>query len=227
MSAEGKVLLIDKPTGITSHDVVEIIRKKTGIKRVGHAGTLDPLATGLLILLVGREATKRQTEFLKQEKTYECTVRLGLTTDTYDSDGKVFAQAPWEKLSQISRQDVENALRQFVGENEQTVPAYSAVKIHGKKLYERARKGEIDVTTLPSRKVHIYSVELTEFKKDEEKQILEVKFTVHCSSGTYIRSLAHDLGQALGVGGSVTALRRTKIGKFSIENTQVLENVIL
>ncbi len=225
MENKGNVLLIDKPTGMTSHDVVAIIRKKTGVKRVGHAGTLDPLATGLLILLVGREATKRQDEFLKQDKKYECTARLGLATDTYDSDGKVLTTAEWQEVEKITQKDIEKALKQFVGEIEQTVPVYSAVKIKGQKLYNKARKGTVDIAALPSRRVHIYSAELDNVQKDETQKIFEIKIAVHCSSGTYIRSLVHDLGQVLGVGATVTALRRTQIGALMIDDAVPLSVV--
>ena len=154
------ILLVDKPTGITSHDVVYKVRKKTGVKRVGHTGTLDPLATGLLIVLVGREFTKRQTEFLKLDKDYICEAQLGVETDTYDVDGKTIKEASWEELKKITETDFKRALDNFRGEINQTVPPYSAVKIKGEKLYEKARKGEIIQEDLPSRRVLIKELKL-------------------------------------------------------------------
>lgn len=220
------VLLIDKPTGITSHDVVNQIRRQTGVRRVGHAGTLDPLATGLLIILVGREFTKRQTEFLKLDKEYLCEVELGIETDTYDVDGEIIKKAGWNKLEKISKADLEKTLEQFRGEITQVVPAYSAVKIKGQKLYEKARRGEIDKKTLPSRKVNIKELELVEFKKDEAVQEIFFTIKVACSSGTYIRSIAHDIGQELGVGAMVKELRRTKIGELNINQANELQGFV-
>jgi tRNA pseudouridine55 synthase len=216
------ILLIDKPTGMTSHDVVNIIRRQTGVKRVGHAGTLDPLATGLLIVLVGRESTKRQSEFLKQDKEYLCTAELGVTTDSYDADGKVLTQASWAEVGKISQEKVQTVVKNFIGEQQQTVPAYSAVKIHGQKLYEQARSGEIDLSQLPSRTVNIYELELTEFDKDSAEHKVCFTIRVKCSSGTYVRSLIHDIGQTLEVGATVTALRRTKIGALTVEQAKKL-----
>jgi tRNA pseudouridine55 synthase len=217
-STDSGILLIDKPSGITSHDVVNKVRRKTGIKRVGHAGTLDPLATGLLILLVGRDATRRQTEFLKLDKEYECTAQIGIVTDTYDVDGKILHKSTVQEINAIKKEDIEGILESFKGEIEQTVPAYSAVKIQGKKLYDLARKGAADDVELPIRKVNIYKLELNRFWQDEVTSGKFFKITVHCSSGTYIRSLVHDIGKQLEVGATVVALRRTKIGTMSVEN---------
>jgi tRNA pseudouridine55 synthase len=213
------ILLVDKPTGITSHDVVYRVRKQTGVRRVGHAGTLDPLATGLLIVLVGREFTKRQSEFLKQDKEYLCEAQLGIETDTYDVDGQIVKIASWEELGNISQVDLEKVLGKFRGEIAQTVPAFSAVKVKGQKLYDKARRGQIDKKDLPSREVDIKELELTDFKKDEESKAIFFNIKVDCSSGTYIRSLAHDIGQELGVGATVKELRRTKIGEFDISES--------
>lgn len=217
------VLLIDKPSGITSHDVVNQVRRQTGVKRVGHAGTLDPLATGLLIILVGRDATKKQAEFLHQDKEYICTAQLGIETDTYDSEGVITRRTPWERVKQLTPDQVESALAHFRGEIHQTVPAYSAVKVQGQKLYDKARRGTIDITALPSRVVKIYELELLDFYKDEAQQAVFLSLRVKCSSGTYIRSLVYDLGQFLGIGAYITALRRTKIGEFTVEDAQQLK----
>jgi tRNA pseudouridine55 synthase len=220
--SQPEILLIDKPTGMTSHDVVNIIRRKTGVKRVGHAGTLDPLATGLLIILVGRESTKRQSEFLKQDKEYEVVAQLGIETDTYDSDGKITHESSPESVAKITQEDVEHVLTNFRGKIDQTVPAYSAVKMQGQKLYEIAREGKADEIVLPIRSVEIYSLELADFQKDTHSQKTFFKLKVHCSSGTYVRSLVYDIGRKLGVGATVTQLRRTKIGDLTVENADKL-----
>jgi tRNA pseudouridine55 synthase len=212
------ILLIDKSTGMTSHDVVNIVRRQTGVRRVGHAGTLDPLATGLLIVLVGREFTKKQSEFMKLDKEYLCTAKLGIKTDTYDIDGQVISKASWDEVKKITQVNLEKVLENFRGEIEQTVPAYSAVKIKGEKLYEKARKGETKKEDLPKRKVNIKELELIDFSKDEIKQATSFTLRVACSSGTYIRSLIHDIGQQLKVGAMVKELRRTKIGDLDAKD---------
>lgn len=216
------ILLIDKLSGITSHDVVNQVRRKTGVKRVGHAGTLDPLATGLLIILVGREFTKRQSEFMKLDKKYVCEVQLGIETDTYDVDGKVVKKVRWEQLEKIFQEDLKKVLDNFRGEITQVVPAYSAVKVKGQKLYEKARRGEINKKDLPSRRVNIKKLELMDFSKDEKNQDLLFTIKVACSSGTYIRSLVHDVGQELEVGAMVKKLRRMKIGEFNLSQVSEL-----
>jgi len=221
--SDNQILLIDKPTGMTSHDVVDFMRHKTGIKRIGHAGTLDPLATGLLIVLVGRSATKRQMEFLKQDKEYLCTAQLGITTDTYDHDGQITNKTKWQQVSEVTKNQIEQAIKKLTGEIKQQVPAFSAVKQKGKKLYQLARRGQIETANLPVRTITIYAFDLLELQKDEAKQTLAIKLRVKCSSGTYIRSLVHDLGRNLGVGAVVLELRRTKIGSYSIENAQQLQ----
>jgi tRNA pseudouridine55 synthase len=212
MNPNEGIFLIDKPTGLTSHDVVDIVRKKLAVQRVGHTGTLDPLATGLLIILVGRQHTKRQDEFLKQDKQYQVTIKLGVETDSYDSDGQMVKTAPLSILKKITKQDVLLALKKFEGEIDQTVPSFSAVKIKGKKLYQLARQKKT-IAKLPVRTVTITRLELLSF----DDKTHEVELLVDCTSGTYIRSLAHDLGNALGVGGHVTKLRRTKIGQLSVK----------
>lgn len=218
-STEG-IFLIDKPKGLTSHDVVDAVRKKFSVQKVGHTGTLDPLATGLLIILVGRQYTKRQDEFLKQDKQYQVTIKLGIETDSYDSDGQVVKEALLPDLKKITKKDILVNLKNFQGEIKQTVPSFSAVKIKGKKLYELARKKQT-IDALPVRKVNITNLELLNFNKENN----EIELLVDCSSGTYIRSLAHDLGIALGVGGHVVELRRTKIGKLSVNQAVSLPNL--
>jgi len=214
------VLLVDKPTSWTSHDVVGWVRKQVGVKRVGHAGTLDPLATGLLIALVGREFTKLQDTFMKQDKVYEVTAKFGITTDTYDSQGNIVKIVDWNELKQLTKNQVELAMKDFLGEIEQTVPIYSAVKIAGQKLYNMARHGET-VESLPSRIVTIFDFKLLDFWLSEQDKICEADFLVKVSSGTYIRSLIHDLGNKLKVGANVTALRRLKIGEIDLSGSIV------
>jgi tRNA pseudouridine55 synthase len=220
MSFNEGILLIDKPTGLTSHNVVDIVRKKLQVKKVGHTGTLDPLATGLLIILVGRQYTKRQDEFLKQDKQYQVTVKLGEETDTYDSDGEVVKKTPLVSLKKITQQDIISALKNFQGEIQQTVPPFSAVKVKGKKLYQLARQ-KITITKLPVRTITIKNIKTLSFNA----KTFELELLVDCSSGTYIRSLAHDLGKLLGVGAHVTQLRRTKIGKLNVEKTTKLHQL--
>lgn len=208
-------VLIDKPQGITSFDVVAKVRKLTGEKRVGHSGTLDPLATGLLIVAVGRGATKHLQKFVGLDKEYEVTGRFGYVSDTYDADcDNIVALKP---DFETDRNEVEKIIKaDFLGEIKQVPPAYSAIKIAGKKAYELARKGKI--VSLGAR-----SVTIEEFKVLEFKWPL-VSFRIYCSSGTYVRSLIHDLGQKLGCGAYVTKLRRTKIGDFKIENAYKLDD---
>ncbi|MDD5251722.1 MAG: tRNA pseudouridine(55) synthase TruB [Patescibacteria group bacterium] len=214
-------LLIDKPAGITSHDVVYRVRRATGVKRVGHAGTLDPFATGLLIVGVGRSATKRLGEFLGADKEYEATLRLGATSDTQDLTGvitPVMNPAPvgaGQSRSKAtgswpSREEILAALKKFSGEIEQIPPMYSAKKIAGKKLYELARAGQV-VERQPA-KITIHEIELKSFTPPE------AVIRVRCSSGTYVRTLAHDLGQTLGCGAYLTALRRTAIGGQTVSH---------
>lgn len=203
-----EVLLIDKPKGWTSFDVVGKIRsqlrKETGQKvKVGHAGTLDPLATGLLIILVGK-ATKRQDEYMKQDKVYEVTMKLGQTSTTADDEGEKTAVSDKEP----GQEEVEAVVHSFVGEVSQVPPAYSAIKINGQRAYKLARAGK-EVVIEP-RQITIYSIDDLVYKYPV------VSFTAKVSSGTYIRSLVTDIGEKLGVGAYMTDLRRTSIGEFSI-----------
>ena len=181
------VLVVDKPIGLTSHDVVQIIRKGTNIRRAGHTGTLDPRASGVLVILIGPAV--RLSEYVSaSDKRYQAVVRLGQSTDTYDADGRVVSTSPVN----ITEEEFEKALKQFIGEIEQVPPPYSAVKVKGKKAYEMAREGE-EVELLP-RKIQVYNLDLLEWAPPD------AVIDVYCSSGTYVRSLAHDLGEALGCG---------------------------
>ncbi len=205
-SKDSGVLNIDKPQGMTSHDVVARVRRITGIRRVGHAGTLDPLATGVLLLCVG--SATRIVEYLQRgRKVYETTVRLGQETNTYDADGERVAEAP---VPDFSIQEIERALNAFRGEITQTPPAYSAIKQHGQPLYKLARAGK-EVTATP-RQVTIDDITLLDWRNPD------LRLRITCSPGTYIRSIAHDLGQALGVGGHVAALRRVASGSWRVED---------
>lgn len=210
----GKVLLVDKPTGWTSFDVVNKIRFAIKTKKVGHAGTLDPLATGLLIICTGK-FTKRIEEFMGAAKEYTGTITLGKTTPSYDSETEPDATYPTEHLTESLL--LENT-QQFIGNIKQMPPMYSAIKVDGKRLYEHARKGrEIEVA---ARDVEITKFELTNIA------IPEVDFIVQCSKGTYIRSLAYDFGKAVNAGGYLSSLRRTAIGNHHINNALGLEQLI-
>lgn len=211
---EGAVLLVDKPQGWTSFDVVNKIRGKIRslfqIKniKVGHAGTLDPMATGLLIVCTGKE-TKRINEYQDRPKEYTGTITFGATTPSYDAESEVDATFPFDH---ITAELLEKAKQQFLGDIEQVPPMFSAIKVDGQPLYKMARKGES--IKVDARKVHIYSIKFTRV------ELPEVDFKVHCSKGTYIRSLAYDLGKVLKSGGYLSALRRTKIGEFEVEKAR-------
>jgi tRNA pseudouridine55 synthase len=207
------ILLIDKPREWTSFDVVNYVRKQVAAAegkkpknvKVGHTGTLDPLATGLLVILVGKEYTRRAGELSKQDKTYEVTMKLGETSTTGDDEGEKTAGSD----KQPSKEEIVGALRQFTGEIMQTPPAFSAIKVNGQRAYKLAREGK--TVELEARPVTIYSNELTSYKYPF------VKFTSKVSSGTYIRSLVEDLGKTLGTGAYMSDLRRTEVGNFVIE----------
>jgi tRNA pseudouridine55 synthase len=206
------VLVVDKPIGLTSHDVVQIIRKGTNIRRAGHTGTLDPRASGVLVILVGPAV--RLSEYVSaSDKRYQAVVRLGQSTDTYDADGRVVRTSPVN----ITEEEFEKALKQFIGEIEQVPPPYSAVKVKGKKAYEMAREGE-EVDLLP-RKIQVYNLDLLEWAPPD------AVIDVYCSSGTYVRSLAHDLGEALGCGAYLVGLRRTKSGRFTLRDAVPLRKL--
>lgn len=204
------LILLDKPTGPTSHDMVYAVRRGSGEKRVGHAGTLDPLATGLLVMCLG-PATRLSEYLAGKDKRYQARVRLGQATTTYDSQGDVTATS----TAIPDRPTVEAALAEFRGPQQQVPPAFSAIKRGGQKAYELARRGETVV--LAARPVTIFSLELVEWQPPE------VVLDVHCSAGTYIRSLAHDLGQRLGCGAHLTALRRTASGSLLVSQATPLE----
>ena len=208
---EGRVLLIDKPLRWTSFDVIRKIRNLIRIKKVGHAGTLDPLATGLLIICTGK-FTKRINEYMSQEKEYTGTFTLGATTDSYDLEQEPVDFKPFEHLKE---EQIRSAAVPFTGEILQVPPAHSAIQVNGKRVYELARQGK-EVIIEP-RKVTIKEFEITKI------EIPLVYFCVICSTGTYIRSLANDFGKALGCGAHLSSLRRTRIGDFKVKDAMTMQ----
>lgn len=212
------MLLINKPKGPTSHDIVDEVRKITGIKKVGHAGTLDPFAEGLLIILVGRPETKQQSTFMGMDKEYEATFILGEERDTGDITGEpVESQhTSVDNAVPVTEQELQAVLEKFTGEMEQIPSTYSAKKIKGKKAYELAREGK--EVKLKPKKVTIYKLELLSYSWPE------VKIRVKVSSGTYIRALARDIGRELKTGAYVSELKRTSIGEYSLEDARPLSS---
>ncbi len=220
------VLIIDKPAGMTSHDVVAQVRKILRIKRVGHTGTLDPFATGVLVVMVGR-ATRLARFLDKDKKGYKAVVRLGFTTDTGDRTGKR-KEETGNRKEELSKEKLAEVLQGFLGETEQMPPMYSAKKIEGKKLYELARKG-VEIERKPVR-INIYELELS--PQDNGEAFLlnpdgtaELKINVLCSAGTYIRVLAEDIGKKLETGGHLAELKRTRAGKFDLSRAVRLERL--
>ena len=211
------ILIVDKPQGCTSHDVVDFIRKKFGFKKVGHAGTLDPMATGLLVILIGKY-TKASNTFLNEDKEYDATLVLGATSDTGDAWGNITPSKPIPSPGP-GIGIIEDVFGRFLGPIEQAVPFYSAVKFKGKKLYELARIG-INVKVEP-RKVVIKKLEISKI------DMPEISFTVTCSKGTYIRQLSADIGSALGCGAYLSRLRRARSGDFTIGEALSVEELKL
>ncbi|OJX46106.1 MAG: tRNA pseudouridine(55) synthase TruB [Chloroflexi bacterium 44-23] len=206
------VLVVDKPIGMTSHDVVQIIRKGTNIRRAGHTGTLDPRASGVLVILVGPAV--RLSEYVSaSDKRYQAVIQLGTSTDTFDADGRVLSTTAVD----ITEKQFNDVLQSFVGEIEQVPPPYSAVKVKGKKAYEFAREGE--EVDLEPRMINVYNLDLLEWAPPE------AVIDVYCSSGTYVRSLAHDLGEKLGCGAHLIGLRRTKSGRFTLRDAVPLRKL--
>jgi len=213
-SALDGAILIDKPSGPTSHDVVDAIRRKFGIKKVGHCGTLDPNATGLLIIVLGR-GTKLSEKLMSDDKVYAGTVMFGETTDSYDADGELVASLP---VPPLTLEQLNEAAAEFVGDLMQKPPMVSAVKKGGVPLYKLARKG-IEVEREP-RLIHIYDFRFTDYREPLGA------FRIGCTKGTYVRSLAHELGQKLGCGAHLATLRRTASGKFDVADAKPLADVL-
>lgn len=207
------VLLVDKMSGLTSHDVVEMFRRKSKVKKVGHTGTLDPLATGLLVLCVGK-ATRLQNYLMGMEKTYEGTIQFGWATDSYDAEGEPVGE---EKEVDVTGIDLRAAVQQFTGPIDQMPPQFSAKKIGGVRAYELARRGE--VAALTPKRVTVYEFEILSVEGSR------ARFRIRSSAGTYVRSLAHDLGVAIGVPAHLKALRRTAIGNFQVAQAVSLEEM--
>lgn len=225
-SATGGILLVDKPSGMTSHDVVSRVRRAAGTRKVGHAGTLDPMATGLLVVGVGT-ATRLLTYLVGLDKVYEATIRLGASTTTDDREGEVTATADAEAVTSLTAGDVERGMLALRGEIRQVPSSVSAIKVDGRRAHERMRAGEsVELEARP--------VTITEFVATSEPRIveadgapgLEFDARVACSSGTYVRALARDLGSSLGVGGHLTALRRTAVGPFRVDAAVRLEALV-
>ncbi|RLD08095.1 MAG: tRNA pseudouridine(55) synthase TruB [Chloroflexota bacterium] len=207
-------LVIDKPIGMTSHDVVKVVRHGTGIRRAGHTGTLDPRASGVLVVLIGPAV--RLSEFLSaSDKRYQAILRFGVATDTYDTEGKQVGET--KSVDHISEDDFQNLLRKYEGKISQVPPAHSAVKVNGEKAYNLARRGEEVI--LEPRIIDVYNLELLEWAPPE------AVIDVYASSGTYVRSLANDLGSDLGVGAHLTGLRRTKNGQFTLRDAVRLQDL--
>lgn len=207
-------VLVDKPAGPTSHDVVDAIRRHFGIKKVGHCGTLDPNATGLLMIVLGR-GTKLSEKLMSDDKVYEGTIKFGETTDSYDADGEITGSMP---IPPITLDELNQASATFVGDLMQTPPMVSAVKVKGVPLYKLARKG-VDVPREP-RLIHIYNFRFSDYREPFGT------FKIACTKGTYVRSIAHDLGQKLGFGAHLATLRRTVSGKFDVADALPLEEML-
>ena len=201
-----EVFIINKPLGITSHDVVNRVRKITHERRVGHAGTLDPLASGVLIVLVGRSATKRQNEFMGLPKEYEAEITFGYESDTDDAEGPI---------------------QEFIGTIQQRPPRYSAIKVGGSPLYKKARRGDTTLKRedIAVRSVQIDHIEILDFTPATTDHSPRLRINIQCQKGVYIRSLAYDIGKRLGVGAYLSALTRTKIGSYTLENALSLDQI--
>jgi tRNA pseudouridine55 synthase len=200
------ILLVDKPAGPTSHDIVDRIRRHFHLKKVGHGGTLDPAATGLLVILLGH-GTRLSERFMSSDKTYEGTLRLGISTDSQDADGKIVREAD---PSGVTREQLEAAMATFKGDMYQTPPMVSAVKIEGVPLYKLARRGQ-EVERKP-RFIHIYEFKLLDFTSPR------AAFRLRCTKGTYVRTICHDIGETLGCGAHLEQLRRTQSGDFDVKD---------
>jgi tRNA pseudouridine55 synthase len=209
------VLNILKPSGMTSHDVVSFLRREFKIKKIGHAGTLDPQAAGVLPLCVGK-ATRLVEFLIEQDKEYLCELTFGITTETQDAWGKIVKT---RACNQLTLEKIKSKIPQFIGEITQTIPAYSAVKVEGLPLYKRTRLG---METKPrSRQVYVYKINIIKYEPPR------LTFIINCSKGTYVRTICHDLGEALGVGGHMSFLLRTKVGKFTLEKSITLEETVV
>ena len=211
------LVVVDKPAAMTSHDVVGRVRRLAGTRKVGHAGTLDPMATGVLLVGVNR-ATRLLGHLMLTEKAYDATVRLGSATSTDDAEGEPLSQA---SAAHLDEQRVTEALEAFVGDIDQRPSAVSAIKVDGQRAYARVRAGE--QVELPARPVTVHELRVTGTRRDGDH--LDVDIAMRCSNGTYVRAVARDLGEALGVGGHLTRLRRTAVGPFGLEEARTLDEL--
>lgn len=219
------LVLIDKPQGWTSHDVVAKLRKIAGTRRVGHAGTLDPMATGLLLIGIN-SATKLLTFLVGEDKTYFATIRLGASTITDDKESDVLVRGDQQKIKDLNLPAIESAISQFRGQIMQVPSSVSAIKVDGERAYAKVRSG--DEVKLAERPIEITTFEITNsigIVQEGDNTYFDIEVQVDCSSGTYIRALARDLGESLGVGGHLTALRRSRIGKYTIDQAQQLDGL--
>lgn len=207
-------ILVNKPKGITSFGVIARLRRITGVRKIGHCGTLDPLASGLLICAIGRGATKKIDTFIKQDKTYLAEIELGKKSNTYDLEGDI-SEVKVEKKP--TKKDIEKILKMFIGEIEQTPPIYSAKKINGQRAYDLARSGK--KVKLSKIKIKIYKIKLISYK------FPNLKIKIDCGSGTYIRSLANDIGKKLKTGAVLTGLVRESVGKYSLKKSLEIEKI--
>lgn len=219
-SAPNGILLVDKPQGPSSHTVVSIARRLLGTRKIGHAGTLDPMATGLLVLGVG-SSTRLLTHLVGVDKTYTATIRLGEATVTDDADGEVIRTASRNAIASVTDEQIQSGVAGLTGTIRQRPSAVSAVKVAGQRAYDRVRSGE-DVV-LAEREVTVSRFDVTSIRRESGR--IEIDAVVDCSSGTYIRALARDLGEHLGVGGHLSALRRTRVGSFSVEDACEPEDI--
>ena len=214
LSALDGALVVDKPSGCTSHDVVDRVRRKFQLKKVGHCGTLDPNATGLLVLVLG-QATRLSDKFMASDKVYEGEIKLGEATDSYDSDGQITGSLP---VPPLTLDQLNEEAKSFLGDQYQTPPMVSAVKIKGVPLYKLARKGQ-EVERQP-RFIHIYNLRFTTYTEPV------AHFRIGCTKGTYVRTVAHEIGQKVGCGGHLLTLRRLASGKFDVADAHTLEAIL-
>lgn len=225
------IFAVNKPRGMTSHDVVNIVRRKTSVKRVGHGGTLDPLAEGILVIAVGRENTKKLDQYVKGEKEYLATLKLGYISETDDADGPIHEynnymfqklasiEVPPQSASKIPEEEqIKHCLKKFIGNIQQVPPIYSSIKLRGKPAHRRVRRGE--TVEMKSRPVFIKRITLDQYCYPE------VKIKVTCGPGVYIRSLARDIGNELKVGAYLSKLIRTKVGKFTLKSSVDIEKLV-
>jgi len=213
-TAPDGILLVDKPAGMTSHDVVDAVRRHFRIKKVGHCGTLDPNATGLLILVLGK-ATKLSEKIMGQDKVYRGTIELGRTTNSYDADGETVTE---EAVPDLDLEQLNELSKSFKGDQMQTPPMVSAIKKDGVPLYKLARKG-IEIER-PARLIHVYYFRIETYEQPD------CTFEIACTKGTYVRSLAHDMGQKIGCGANLKTLRRTVSGDFKVDQASSLDTIL-